>query len=364
MKKELSIILILVLAFSALFAVPAMAEGSIRLLTEDAGGKDEAEMQLFSDALGQALGMTVTIEKPPADYANVLMQKLQGGEAYDLIYFTQQVYLNLIDQGVLTDLTDKLETSEVFKNNVDPSEWEAIKVDGKVYAGFNKKEIHKPVLLNKVHLLKAGIDYKSIQPTLDGYYDVFKKLKQTITTENYYPYNVVLKTVNNIQPWMASVGLKAGVVRGSDGKTYVPFATDDAAPVWEWLKKLYQEDLMDPSCLVDGTGDMRAKVNAASQTTSIVVDWAAFVGLHISAAAAENIPLNEYEIVSLPGTTTPDGGYMLTKGAASLWGIPVNAPNPEGALKALEYFATQEGGELLSIGVKDYDYTVTDGKYA
>ena len=55
---------------------------------------------------------------------------------------------------------------------------------------------------------------------------------------------------------------------------------------------------------------------------------------------------------------------MLHKGNASLFAIPINASNVEGAIKVLEYFATQEGGELLSLGIEGHDYTVNeDGNY-
>jgi putative aldouronate transport system substrate-binding protein len=78
---------------------------------------------------------------------------------------------------------------------------------------------------------------------------------------------------------------------------------------------------------------------------------------------AAGISQDKYEIVSLPGTKAPNGKYMLTKGGPSLWAIPVNANNPEGAKKILEFFATQEGGELLSVGIKGYDYNIEGGKY-
>jgi len=347
-------------------ATPAqqnVSGGELKLLSENTGGKDADEMIIFCEALSEATGYKVSIEMPPADYQNVVMQKLQSGETYDLIYCTQLFYLNLISQGALVDLTEKVAQSDILSKNVVQSEWDDIAVDGKIFAGFNKKEIHKPVLVNKVHLQQAGIDYKAIEPTLDGYYNVFKTLKDSITTPDYYPLNIVLKTVNNIQPWMAAVGLKGGIVVDTDGKTYVPFATDEAAPVWDWLRKLYAEELLDPACFVDGTGEMRSRFNSASRTTSVVTDWAAYVGLHNNEAAAAGIPLTEYEVVSTAGPKTPDGSYMLTKGAASLWVIPVNAQDPEGAFKVLEYFATQEGGELLSIGIRDYDYTEDNGTY-
>lgn len=367
MKKLLCALLTLVLALSAM-ATLAVAEsegGEVRILANVTGGKDEEENLLWAQALSEATGLTVTVEKPASDYGNILMQKLSAGESYDLIYIDASQYANLVDQGALTDITDYIAASEILSNNVPESEWEDLKVDGRIYAGFNKRELHILVNLNKTMLEAAGINYQEIEPTLDGYYNVFKALREANPSEDFYPFNTILSENWDLQPWMASVGLKGGVVVDeADGKTYVPYATDAAAPVWDWFKKLYDEKLLDPASFVDKTKDMRDKMGAASQKTAVDVDWAAWVGLHNANAAAGGVSTEDYEIVSLPGCQTPDGSYMLHKGNASLFAIPVNATNVEGALKVLEYFATQEGGELLSLGIKDHDYTVAeDGTY-
>lgn len=368
MKKLFCGLLCLVLALSALASV-AMAEtaaGSVRILANVTGGKDEEEMTLWAQALSEATGLDVTVEKPASDYGNVLMQKLSANESYDLIYLGASQYLNLVEQGALTDLTDYIANSEILSNNVPASEWEDLKIDGRIYAGFNKRELHVLVNLNKVMLEKAGVNYQEIEPTLDGYYDVFKKLREANPSEDFYPLNTIMSENWDLQPWMASVGLKGGVVVDeTDGKTYVPYATDAAAPVWDWFKKLYDEKLLDPASFVDKTKDMRNKMGAASQQTAVDVDWAAWVGLHNANAAAGGVDVADYEIVSLPGCKTPDGSYMLRKGGASLFAVPINAMNVEGAVKVLEYFATQEGGVLLSLGIKDHDYTVdANGNYA
>ncbi len=338
------------------------ASGTVKILTGNLGGKDDEEMVVFEKHLKETLGLDVKIDKV-ADYDKVLVQKLQNGEKYDLIYLNHTNLLALQEQEALTDITDKVKSSEIMMNNIDPKEWADIEIDGKYYAGFTKKEVWTAVALNKVHLEKAGINYKEIEPTLDGYYKVFKALKESNQTSGYYPYNVILNETWELQPWFAAIGLKGGVhVDAADGKKYASYSTDEAAPVWEWFKKLYSEGLLDPSCAVDKTKAMREKMGAASQLTSVTVDWVAWVGLHNANAAAANIPLSEYEIVSLPGVKTPEGSHMIRKGNASLWGIPVNAENPDGAFKVLEFFATQEGGELLSIGIKDYDYKEENGQ--
>ena len=107
------------------------AGGTVRIMSSNTGGKDEAEMKLFAEALSQATGLTVEIEKPASDYDKVLMQKLSGGETYDLIYVTASQYANLVDQGALMDITDRVKGSEVLTGNVDPAEWKDITIDGK-----------------------------------------------------------------------------------------------------------------------------------------------------------------------------------------------------------------------------------------
>lgn len=340
------------------------AEGkTVKILTSNTGGKDEEEMKLFVEQLSTATGLTVTMEKPAEDYENILTQKLQSGETYDLIYMDHKQLLSLHEQEALTDITDKVKASDIMMNNIDATEWKDIEIDGKYYAGFNKKEIFVPVGVNASHLAKAGIDPEKIEPTLDGYYNMLKALKESNDTKGYYPLDIVLSETWDLQPWMASVGIKGGVHKDeADGKTFAAYAQDESAPVWEWLKKLYQEELLDPSCAVDKTKEMRGKMASSSQLISVKADWLAWNGLHNAEAEAAGLSHEDYSIISLPGVQTPDGDYMLRKGNASLWAIPVNAENPEGAFKVIEYFATQEGGELLSLGLEGHDYTIEDGE--
>lgn len=320
-------------------------------------------MELFVQKREEAIGIDVEMEKPASDYSQVMMQKLSGGEKYDLIYVSASEYANLVEQEALKDITEYVKNSDILSNNIEQQEWEDITIDGKVYAGFNKKEVFRAVALNNTLLKQAGIDYKEIEPTMDGYYEVFKKMKETSQVKDFYPFDVILKETWDLQPWMAAAGLKTGVQLDENGKKYVPISTDAAAPVWEWFKKLYDEGLMDPGAFVDTTTDMREKMGASSQKIGCSVDWAAWIGLHNANAQTEGITEEEYEVVSLPGLKTPDGNYMLGKGGASLYAVPANAENVEGAIKVLEYFATQEGGELLSIGVEGYDYTKEGDTY-
>lgn len=335
----------------------------VRMLTSVTGGKDEEEMKAFTAQLEKLTGLKIIMDKP-ADYNNVLMQKLQGGEKYDLVYVNQSQLPNLVDQGAIKDITNEVKNSKILSDTsvIPESEWDMIKIDGKIYAGFNKKEVHRVVNVNSVIASKAGIDVNSIEPTLDGYYQVLKKLKdyndKTGKVAGFYPMNAVLSTVFDLQPWFSSLGLKGGIVV-ENGKKTVPWSTDAAAPVWQWLQKLYSEGLLDKDSLTDKTKDLRNKFQTGK--TGVNVDWAAWTGLY-NANAGTGYP-DSFKAVPLPGTKSPDRNYMLTRGGASLWAIPSNSENVAGAMKVLECFATQEGGVLLSAGMEGTDYNIENGKY-
>lgn len=337
---------------------------NIRMLTWVTGGKDAASMKAWQEALSKTTGLNVTMEKPASDYNNVLMQKLQSGEKYDLIYFDQSQLPNLVDQGVLTDLTTYIKNSKTLSdpNNVPKSEWDAIKINGKIYASFNKREVEQLPNVNSVIAGKAGIDISKIQPTLDGYYSLFQKEKayndSTSKITGFYPLNILFYKLMDLQPWFSSIGIKEGIVV-SNGKRTVPVSTDAAAPVWQWLNKCYKEGLLDPDFITDQDQTFRNKYQSGK--TGVVVDWAAWTGLYNSNAGS-NYP-NNFKSVPMPGTKTQSGTYMLNKGPASLWAIPKNATNVQGAMKILNYFASPEGGILLSLGVEGYDYTKSGSTY-
>ena len=340
----------------------AQDNNQVDILTSVTGGKDEEDSKAFNAKLEELTGLKLNIEKPADDYNTVVLQKLSnGGEGLDLIYFNQDQLNDLVEQGALLDISEHIKNSEILSDTevIPQAEWDNIKVDGKLYAGFNKKEIHRVVNINKAMMKKYEISELKDE-NLDGYYNLFEEMKEKVQdVDNFYPYNAVISSLYDLQPWFASQDIKTGIVVNEDGKRTAPIASEEAKPVWEWLRKLYVEELMDPSSLTDTTKELREKFGAGQ--TGVVVDWAAWTGLYNS-NAGDAYP-DEFEAVPFGGTKDSEGKYMLTRGGGSLWGIPASSDNVEGAIKVLETFATQEGGLLLSLGAEGHDYTVENGEY-
>ncbi len=330
---------------------------TVTMLTGVTGGKDKKGMDAFQKELSQLSGYPIRMIKP-ADYNTVLMQKLKAGDKLDLIYFDQSQLPDLVKQGALKDITSEVKKSKLLSDPsvIPTAQWDDIKIDGKIYAGFNKKEIERVVNINEALLKKYHLSFTK-EDTLEDYEQLFKQLKQKNKTSGFYPFNTSLSLLFDLQPWFASQGLKGGIVE-TGGKRTVPWSTDAAKPVWSWLRGLYKEGLMDPDALTDTTKELRDKFQSGK--TAVIVDWAAWTGLY-NVNAGNSYP-NQYKIVAHGGTKNSEGHYMLTRGAASLWGIPSSSKNVAGAMKVLETFATQKGGDLLSVGAKDYDYHLKNGK--
>ncbi|MCL2479191.1 MAG: hypothetical protein FWF22_06800, partial [Treponema sp.] len=335
----------------------------IKVLSGVTGGKDDAENQLFQDVMSKVMGAPVTWEKP-ADYNTALMQKLGAGEKYDLIYMGQTQMYDLVKQGVLTDITSRLAQSQTIQANYPAGELQKIAVDGKYYAGFNKIEVFCVPNINKAITDKAGIDISNLS-TLDDYYNMLKAVKNymenTVGKKPYYPLYIYMPDIWDMQPWFSSAGLRRGVYTDSNGKRYAPYVTPAAQPVWEWLAKLNQEGLIEPMSFTGTTTNMR---NMLWQSQDIVmdVDWVAWTGLYNSNAMVAGTYPNTVNVVGTPGTKGPSGKYFLEQGGASLWGIPVNATNPNGGFGIIEYFATKDGGLLLTAGIPGNDYNMVNGQ--
>ncbi|MFA6681850.1 MAG: extracellular solute-binding protein [Sphaerochaeta sp.] len=366
MKKMLFVlVLALLIVGTPLFAqAQSEAKAEVKVLSAVTGGKDEAENKLFEEAMEKATGLNISWEKVPASYDQVLMQKLGAGEAYDLVYLNQFQMYSLAKQGALMDLTDWINNSATYKENVDKAELEKIQYNNKYYAGFNKLEVFPLVNVNKAITDKVGVNLNDLT-TLDAYYQMLKKVKAYMEKSEgrkpYYPFFVYMPDVWDMQPWFSSVGLRRGVFVDANGKKYAPYVDMKAKPVWEWLAKLYKEGLMDPASFTGKTGDMRSKM-WQSQDIVMDVDWAAWTGLYNNNAMNAGTYPNKVNVVGRAVTKGPSGKSYLEQGGASLWSSPSNAKNPEEAFKILEYMATAEGGLLLSAGIEGNDYNVVNGK--
>ncbi|WP_051663344.1 extracellular solute-binding protein [Alicyclobacillus macrosporangiidus] len=342
-------------------SAPAAQQKTLRILTNVVGGKTPQEDALFAKEIQRLTGIQVELVHPPTDYDQKLLAAMSSGEKFDVIYCTKPTLDLLVSQGVLTPLTNQIKNSKVLSDTkvVPQDEWDEIRsADGQIYGVPVKYEggllpIVRQDWMQKLHL--------SQPKTLDDFYKVLKAFKDDDPDGDGKAdtYGLTLSSAYDIQPFMSAVGLQYGV-QEVNGKKVVPYATDAAVPVYEWLHKLYQEGILDPKFVTNSTADERNEF--LSGRVGMFVYWDAWVGM-LNNLQKQNNPNSTFDAEGIPGAVGPDGKIMLRRGDPSLWAIPKNAPHPDVAFQFLEWWNTKPGEILGSLGIEGYDYTVKDGTY-
>ncbi|MFZ4450398.1 extracellular solute-binding protein [Salibacterium aidingense] len=333
---------------------------TLNILTNVVGGKNSEEMDMFEKEVERLSGISVNMVKPPSDYDQKLLASISSGEQYDLVYLTKPQLDILVEQNALTDLTEAVNNSERLS---DPSiipeeEWDLVETENeKIYGVFNKLEGGTMPILRQDWMEKLNLE----QPeTLEEFYQVFKAFSEQDPDGNGKDDTYGLSTAGlyDIQGFMSAEGVKARYTIDEDGNRTIPYATQAAVPVYEWFATLYEEGLLDPNFATNETGDMREMF--LTDRAGMVTYWDAWVGLFNNTAEVED--KEHFEAKGIAGADGPNG-KMLRRGDPSLWSIPVNAEHPDMAMEFLEFWHTEEGNILGTLGIKGHDYQVEDGEY-
>lgn len=334
---------------------------SLRTITEDQGGQTPEENKLFEDEVKRLSGIEISINRSKADYKKKLLAAVAAGEKFDLFYAVKESMDVLVEQKALMPLDDLIKKSKVFSdpNVISESEWDMVRYDGKIYGIFNKKEGGTMPLVRKDWLDKLKLQEPK---TLDEYYNVLKAFKEQDPDGNKKDDTYGLSTAGlyDIQPFMSATGVKARYVITADGKRTIPYATEQAVPVFEWFNKLFKEGILDPNFATNDSGKMRSMFQ--TDRVGMITYWDAWTGMFNNMFKQED-PNTTKLVVGINGVPGPDGKVMLRRGDPSTWVIPANSPDPEGAMKYLEFLYTDAGIRLATMGIEGHDYNVVDGKY-
>lgn len=338
---------------------PAKQE-TLRILSNVAGGKTPEENVLFEKEVERLTGIKVTIEKPAADYDKKLYAAISAGEKYDLIYMGKGNMDVLVDQGALMPLNDKIKASKILSDPkvIPTKEWDMITYKGgQIFSVFNKSEGGTLPTVRQDWMDKLKLQ----QPkTLEDFYQVLKAFKEKDPDGNGKDDTYGLSTAGlyDIQGFMSAAGVKYKYVIDDSGKRSIPYATESAVPVYEWFAKLYKEGILDPNFATNDSAKMRELF--LTNRVGMVTYWDAWVGLFNNMKKTDD---PNFKAKAIAGAVGPDGKIMLRRGDPSVWGIPVNAEHADTAVKFLEFWHSEKGNILSTLGIEGDDYTVKDGKY-
>lgn len=332
---------------------------SIRMLSAVTGGKTPEEDELFAAEITRLTGIEVELVHPTAEYDQKVQADLAAGVEYDLIYMGKPQMNVLVEQEIFTDLTEQIQNSPILSNPtvVPPEEWDQITYEGdRIYSVFNKAEGARMLTVRQDWLDKLGLETPR---TLEEVYDVMVAFRDGDPVgDGSQPLGLSTAGTYDIQPFMSSEGIYPGYV-DVDGKRTIPYATEAAIPVYEWLANLYAEGLYDPNFATAETADMRNLF--MTDRVGFVTYWDTWVGLFNAQVQAAS-PDSPFQAAGIAATEGPEG-IIITRGQPGVWTIPVNAPDPETAFTFLEWWYTIPGITLGTLGIEDHDYTVEGDSY-
>lgn len=333
---------------------------TLKMLSAVAGGKDPEEDALWAAEFERLTGIKLDLVHPTADYDQKRQTDLAAGVEYDLIYTNKQHMDVMVDQEILTDLTEQINGSAILSNPtvIPTAEWDQVKYDDKFYSVFNKFEGSRMLTMRQDWLDKLGIEAPR---TLEELYDAMVAMRDGDPAgDGGAPIGFSATGTYDFQPFMSAFGLRNGYVIAEDGTRTIPYASDASIEAYEYLAKLFAEGLIDPNFATQEMADVRNQF--MTDKVSSLCYWDTWVGLFNANVAAAD-PTKEFQAVGVAAAADADGNVTITRGQPSVWVIPVNAPDPELAFKVLEWWHTFPGITLTSLGIEGHDFTVTDGVY-
>lgn len=284
---------------------------------------------------------------------------LAGETAPDLIMeFQPEMTQNYVNQGVLTEVSALLDEYGPNIRALTPPEvakWGVY--DGGEYAiPAIRSEIE--VANWSVYIRQDWLDNLNLTmpTTYDELYEVIRAFREDDPDGN---------GVKDTYGWdFANIGSAVLLCTfGAKDGTWVPdaegnFEHVDASEITmeatKFLKKLYDNDLVNPEFITDSTGQnaveafVTGKLGTYHQNHGYITNY--------YATLKENCP----EAVIAPMPAIGPQGYYMERECALLNMIPTTCKNPENVIKYLDWMIT-EGWEPIKYGIEGTHYVKEDG---
>lgn len=334
------------------------------MLTSSVQGLNEKDV---IKELEKRTGVKLDIQSyPSASYKDKLKITLASGKLPDITVGMTLAELNSLGgQGAFVPINqyakdlpnfkklymDNSENNWVMKSYTDDQ--------GNIYVwpiyGLNR-DVNHGFLYRKDIFDKNGIKEWN---TTEEFYQAMKKLKEI------YPNSVpiVSKTKENIfKDWAYGWGI--------GGHKY-PAYYDEKSKAWklatiqlefkdmlDFMKKLYNEGLLDPEFITDTQASWTAKMTE-KEKSFVTFDWIGRLDMFYD-QVKEKMPEYDLRYANPVGPT----GNIRTLNKILEFGTGIaNNANKEAALKLMDYITSPSGSELITLGIEGKHFTFgPDGK--
>lgn len=311
--------------------------------------------------LERRTGVKVNLEfYSTATFKEKLNFILASGKLPDIIHGPSLAELNdLGGKGAFAAINDYLDQLPNFKalyvdnpeNNWVMKSYSDEK--GNLYTwptyGINR-EVNHGFLYRKDIFEKQNIPLWTNQ---DEFYQALKKLKELYP--NSVPYSS--KTQANIfRDWGHSWGL-SGYPSNYDEETKqweFSFTQPEFKEMLDFMKKLYNEGLLDPEFMTDTSANWTAKMT--SNNSFVTYDWIGRLDM-FATQAKDAIP--DYDL-RYGNPIGPSGKTLSLPKIATFGHAVAKNKNTEVSMKLLDYLTSPSGAELMTVGQEGVNYELDE----
>jgi putative aldouronate transport system substrate-binding protein len=324
--------------------------------------ENPANDKLIVKEIEKRTGITLDLQTySPTTFQEKLRVIVASGNLPDIFHGLTPAELKKIgQQGAVVAINDYADMLPNFKRlYIEENPWVIASYgdeSGKLYSWpiYNmNRDVNHGFMYRKDIFDKHGIEPWT---NTEEFYQALKKLKELYPDS--YPY--ASKTKESIfKDWAYGWGI---------GSTSYPAYYDEGDKTWkfastspehkdmlDFMKKLYNEGLMDPEFLTDTPDSWTAKMTNGS--SFVTWDWIGRLDLFYNQVKDQN---PEYNLrYALP--IGPTGNIRTLPKIDASWGIAVaNNENKEVALKLLDYLTSPSGAALVTLGVEGETFYFDD----
>lgn len=316
---------------------------------------------LFAEIEKQA-NVKLVIDAPPINnYPDRLQIVMASGDLPDVVYNWgggDANYQKWASDGLLADITDKIDNYPNLKSNISEDMWDAVKTDdGKIYSVPKANvENHWGFTVNQKWLDKLGLKAPT---TLEEFETVCKAFTTQDPDGNGQNDTYGL---SNVGPSIQFLGSAFNLsfyegAKDTDGQYKIREKFTGYIPYMTYLRTLYEEGVFDPEFFTN---------KAYADKDKLLQNKVGFYGIHQVGVLGlvATLPGAE-EIFSYYAPIKDDSGKANCYISLPMWGtwmISKDTKNLDAVLKFLDWGNSEEGFTLMSIGVKGVDYNSYDPK--
>lgn len=328
------------------------------LTAGDTAAKPISESDRIVAELNKRLGIKLTVKAVPEgswDKINVIMA---SGDLPDVVVgqYPSAAVSQWISDDLLTPLNDYLNVMPTVKKQLEERlSWTAI--DGKYYGyTFIEEKSNTTLAFRQDYLDKYGIKAPN---TMDELYQAMKTIASQDPDGNGKNDTYGIsgeKPIGAFDFVFYAYGLPYGDYALDKNNNVVPkFETDAFKDGMKYIKKLWDEKLIEPEFMLNDRGMHEQKI-AQGKVAFFAVPLFRHVsrleGLIKQVAADGKLGFS-----APPAGPTGKRGLATTPKGGMITSITKAAKDPKKAARFIEFLLSQEGRDLLQLGIENVHYT-------